>query len=203
MEGTQVEPRALQNRIELDELLPLVRELKPRRILEIGVHQGGTLRHWCGIATDYVYAIDLEHVNRASYDHWGAHVIADYGPSQDPHAVSRAIAGEPYGFVFVDGSHTYPDVYADVALYWPLLAVGGIMALHDIAVARTGIPQQVAQLAGEGIADGMPDDGPRRLWRELIDSPRLQERLTPGLTDLQTIVAPPDTNPLGIGVLVK
>lgn len=34
--------------------------------------------------------------------------------------------------VFVDGDHVYPQPLHDMTHYWPLLAQGGVMAIHDI-----------------------------------------------------------------------
>lgn len=38
--------------------------------------------------------------------------------------------------LFVDGDHTYPEPLKDMISYWPLLATGGVMALHDIFDVR-------------------------------------------------------------------
>lgn len=34
--------------------------------------------------------------------------------------------------LFIDGDHTYPGPLYDMRFYWPLLAEGGAMAIHDI-----------------------------------------------------------------------
>jgi hypothetical protein len=34
--------------------------------------------------------------------------------------------------VFIDGDHAYPQPLHDMTHYWPLLAAGGVMAIHDI-----------------------------------------------------------------------
>jgi len=45
--------------------------------------------------------------------------------------------GEVFDFIYVDGSHSVPDVLADISLSWRLLAVGGIMALDDVPWRNT------------------------------------------------------------------
>lgn len=183
-------PRALQNPIEFDELLAIVRDLKPRRILEIGSYWGGTLWHWKQIATEMVYAIDLEHVNADLYDDWeGVPACIDYGRSQDPATVQRALqmgggrlnpTSPPYDFVFVDGDHDREAARRDIELYWPLLRVGGVMAIHDVEIQGDPPGRLVAEV-----------------WRELLAGGVVLADRT------QTIVGPRDTHPLGIGVAWK
>lgn len=36
-----------------------------------------------------------------------------------------------YDFIYIDGSHTAPDVLTDACMAWPLLKVGGIMVFDD------------------------------------------------------------------------
>ncbi len=37
----------------------------------------------------------------------------------------------PYDFVFIDAGHTYDEVCVDLAAWWPLVKVGGILGGHD------------------------------------------------------------------------
>lgn len=39
--------------------------------------------------------------------------------------------GSKFDFIYVDGSHTAPDVLTDLCLSWQLLDVGGIMVMDD------------------------------------------------------------------------
>ena len=39
--------------------------------------------------------------------------------------------GETYDFIYIDGSHTAPDVLTDACMAWPLLKKGGIMVFDD------------------------------------------------------------------------
>jgi predicted O-methyltransferase YrrM len=189
----------VQNLIELAELCDIVDELQPTRTLEIGCYDGGTLWHWKQATSELVYAIDPAHRRADEYDSWpgDSRVFVDYGLSQDDATVARArVVGAPYDFVFVDGDHHYDMVLRDVLAYWPLLRPGGIMALHDIAVGSSKIPAALKAVWGQGHADEIDDAGPAVLWAQLT-------RKHPWSSITQTITAPSDTNPLGIGVIRK
>lgn len=43
----------------------------------------------------------------------------------------RKLDGEPIDFMFIDGDHSYEGVQTDWRLWSPLLASGGVIALHD------------------------------------------------------------------------
>jgi len=47
--------------------------------------------------------------------------------------LSSMVASESgdYDFIYIDGSHTAPDVMSDIVMAWPLLKVGGIMVFDD------------------------------------------------------------------------
>ncbi len=53
-------------------------------------------------------------------------------------------AGRRFGFVYIDGDHSYGGVKADIAAWWPLVFHGGILAGHDyVAVERCGVIEAV------------------------------------------------------------
>ena len=45
----------------------------------------------------------------------------------------REISGAVYDFIYIDGSHTAPDVLEDAVLAWRLLKTGGVMIFDDYA----------------------------------------------------------------------
>lgn len=49
--------------------------------------------------------------------------------------------------VFIDGSHDYEDVYADVSQWWPKLRAGGLLCGHDYY--RPDVTQAVKELVSE------------------------------------------------------
>lgn len=48
-------------------------------------------------------------------------------------AFLREISGAIFDFIYIDGSHTAPDVLEDAVLAWKLLKKGGIMIFDDYA----------------------------------------------------------------------
>jgi predicted O-methyltransferase YrrM len=52
-------------------------------------------------------------------------------------------------FVFIDGSHEYEDVKADILAYLPKVKVGGILAGHDYDNAWQGVVKAVNETLGE------------------------------------------------------
>jgi predicted O-methyltransferase YrrM len=181
--GDEGPPRALQNPVELELLLALYVSVAPSRVLEIGTFLGGTLYQWKLLSNPgtLIAAIDLDHVSRREYDRWpGPAIIYPFtGRSQD---FAELLASVPHrwDWIYVDGDHEYDAAKQDFELYWPQLRPGGVMVFHDTAVEGDPPGRLVA-----------------RLWRELKASP------PDGCADLFEIVGPPDTNPLGTGVIVK
>ena len=77
--------------------------------------------------------------------------------------VERHLAGERLELLFIDGDHSYDGVRRDFELYSPLVASGGMIALHDI-VEHPEYP--VCEVD--------------RLWREVKDDERSLEITAPG-----------------------
>ena len=48
--------------------------------------------------------------------------------------LKEIVDGRPVDLLFVDGDHTYDGVTTDLALYGPMVAPDGIIALHDICL---------------------------------------------------------------------
>lgn len=129
-----------QTPFELDQLLAIVERHQPRRILEVGAWDGGTLWHWLQIA-EHVTVVDDRMSGTDNFCRWaadaGTHLTLLQGLSQGSVIIARARMFAPYDLVFIDGDHTYESVAADWANYSPLVAEGGIVAFHDI-LARPG-----------------------------------------------------------------
>jgi len=124
----------LQHPWELEELLCVLRDLAPTRVLEIGAWEGGTLRHW--LDSELVVVIDDEMRRADDWLGWAENVGCDLrllkGRSQDPEIVAAARGHGPYDFVFVDADHRYAAGKADWENYSPMVAPGGVIAFHDI-----------------------------------------------------------------------
>lgn len=139
--------RAQQKWTELAPLLEVLDDMKPKRILELGVFQGGTIRAWTYAASDdaFILGVDLpggrfgggfnllmaSNIKAlAKRDQKIELVSLDSHEDSTFEAVKAAI-GE-VDFLFIDADHTYEGVKRDFELYSPLVKAGGIIALHDI-----------------------------------------------------------------------
>lgn len=65
---------------------------------------------------------------------------------------SKKFPKREYGYVYIDGDHSYEGVKLDYNLFWPKLKKGGFMAFHDVTVKQWG------RLKGFGVW---------RLWEEI------------------------------------
>ncbi len=124
-----------QTPFELDQMLALFDRKDPARVLEIGSWQGGTLWHWLQTA-DHVVAIDDAMRFAPQWNQWAEDAGADLqlllGRSQDPDVVVQVFEHGPYGWVLIDGDHTYEAVKADWDNYSRMVEPGGIVCFHDI-----------------------------------------------------------------------
>ncbi len=125
-----------QNVWELDHMLAIVERVKPKKILEVGSWEGGTLWHWLQIA-DLVVSVD-DGMRRASdWEQWAKEADSDLvlvqGISQDEAVVEKAREFGPYDFIFIDADHRYAAVKADWENYREMLADGGVFAFHDVS----------------------------------------------------------------------
>lgn len=133
--------------IEFGRLLELYQSLKPWRVLEIGVREGGTLYQWIKHATPgaQIVAVEIgmggDWSNRTmpdpiGWEAWGeAHwktVTPRIGDSHHPAMVKSVRAFAPYDFVFIDGDHSYHGALCDFLAYSQMVRAGGIVALHDV-----------------------------------------------------------------------
>jgi predicted O-methyltransferase YrrM len=159
---------------EIGRLWELVRSLRPKRVLEIGLDEGGTLFLWTRAASPdaRLIAVDTRppgklgpispyQLVRRSFATEDQRVSLLLG--RDSHVletfddVRDLLAGEPLDFLFIDGDHSYDGVKRDFELYSTLVRPGGIIGLHDVWPAQ----RQNGQDA--------PNDGSVRFWRELED----------------------------------
>jgi predicted O-methyltransferase YrrM len=140
-----------QVRSELEGLLRAVAgEGRPRRILEIGTHNGGTLLGWSAIAADDATIISLDLPLGAyggGYREWRAPIYRGFAragqsihllraDSHEPSSlrqVEAILRAEPLDFLFIDGDHSYSGVRQDYQMYAPLVRASGLIAFHDIA----------------------------------------------------------------------
>lgn len=143
--GAWVQPDQEAN--EFAELLDIYKELAPRRVLEIGIREGGTFYQWMKHAPPGAVIIGVDF----PIGKWGENIIAEYprfwhyagersvvinvilGDSHHP-ITQTAVAGMlgSADFIFIDGDHTYEGICNDFEYYRRLVSPGGIIAIHDI-----------------------------------------------------------------------
>jgi len=133
---------SVQKRTEILSLLQKVHSLNPRRILEIGTCNGGTLFMWANLASDLVVSCDLykNDIRAELYTHFPGptskcNVRALTGNSHDSgfrEQVYETFGDEKIDFLFIDGDHSAEGVKSDFYDYKDLVRSGGIIAFHDI-----------------------------------------------------------------------
>lgn len=141
---------------ELNRMRDLYIERAPKRVLEIGVFYGGTLREWLANAAPNatIVAVDPEHQNPNRYDGWkkpSTTLIVGTGRSQDVVIEAQIMLFAPFDWIFIDGDHAQDSVDADVALALQVAAPGGLVLLHDIAAE--GYPPTPPRLAFDKLAE--------------------------------------------------
>ena len=148
---------------EFEILLQTYKDLKPKRILEIGSYMGWSLHHWLKYAEEgaTVISIDLpiaefcgaqdprcKQQEEAIANEWKSwtkeknaklYLIRSASQLQKTvDAVKELLNGDELDFVFIDGDHRYEAVRADFELYFPMVRGAGVVALHDIGYAEEG-----------------------------------------------------------------
>jgi predicted O-methyltransferase YrrM len=134
---------------ELIEFARIVRDAKPRRMLEIGTNTGGTFFVLCQNCDENATVISLDLPGarfgyRAKF-YRKALIGRMIRPGQDfhairmdshlPHAVARVrdvLKAEKLDLLFIDGDHTYEGVKKDFEIFSPLVRPDGLIAFHDI-----------------------------------------------------------------------
>lgn len=139
MDEASTPVHCVQLKEEFEWLLDIYDKLKPRKVLEIGAHVGGTLWHFMQHAPK---KSNFTSVSIGSTQHislwvdWanqhGHGLEAIDADSTSLATVDWMKLQAPYDFAFIDGSHLYDYVSADWANVRPMIRKGGIVAFHDI-----------------------------------------------------------------------
>lgn len=174
--------RPMQVAEEIVELLDVVVRQRPRRVLEIGTARGGTLYLFSRAAAPdaLLLSVDLPHGPfGGGYPLWKEPLYRSFaGPGQsiellrsdsrNPEVVRRVkqLATKGLDLLYIDGDHSYDGVRGDFETYFPLVAPGGLVAIHDVH------PGSRPENGGD-----VP-----RFWAEVKTRYRHREILTPGVT---------------------
>jgi cephalosporin hydroxylase len=141
--------RPLQYRSEILSLMDILARRRPRRVLEIGTASGGTLFLFTRVVAPDARLISVDLPKGrfgGGYPFWRTYIYRSFAlPGQrinllraNSHetktveAVERILNGDKIDFLFIDGDHSLEGVMKDFELYSPLVADGGMVALHDI-----------------------------------------------------------------------
>lgn len=171
--GPEAPVQICQIEMEFARLLDIYRDMKPRRVLEIGTASGGTLYHWLKAAQPNatVVTVDLPDpeypLDRLLCHGWapkGVELVMVSGDSHDPETQLQVMEHAPYDWLFIDGSHEYEQAKADWNDYAAMCAAQAVVAFHDISLERSGVPQ---------------------LWREIqaLGLPTVELRAQPGMVE--------------------
>ncbi|GEM_PF-1373305 len=138
-----------QVRSELLQLARLIAEYRPRRLLEVGTCNGGSLLVFARLADPEatIVSIDLPGgrfgdegqmlrpwvIPRLKQPRQKLHFLRmDSHQDAARESVAKILGGEKLDILFIDGDHTYEGVKQDFAMYSPLVRKGGLVAFHDI-----------------------------------------------------------------------
>ena len=119
-----------------------VAQLKPHKILEIGVCNGGSLRFWAELAEEKIVGVDINPkiVETIPWD-WrnNAKINLVIGDSTLPSTASfvQSIIGDNVDFLYIDGAHDFDSVKSDFNNYSKLVKPGGIVGFHDLDISDT------------------------------------------------------------------
>lgn len=134
-----VNSRASIEKADLAVLLPLVAEIEPKNILEIGAWKGYSAEVWIK-AFNPISLVTLEKDKREiqayhnpAYNFW-------YEADSHNKALQRDVENylPTVDFLFIDGDHSLEGVKQDFEMYSPFVRKGGIIAFHDALYHHDG-----------------------------------------------------------------
>lgn len=117
-----------------------------KKILEIGVNDGGSLVFWDHLAGPGGITVGMDDggyidtqifsMFRPEYGHYvpvsQLHIIQGNSHHPEPFQIVKEIFGGLIDVLIIDGDHTYEGAKLDYEMYGPLVRPGGIMAVDDI-----------------------------------------------------------------------
>jgi len=141
----------IQIKTEIEKLITILKDKKPKTLLEIGTANGGTLFLLCqaaAINNAKIISIDLPDgpFGGDLYPKWKEPLYASFAkPSQTLHLIrsnshesktlvkiKKLLGKEKLDFLLIDGDHSYEGIKQDFEMYSNLISPGGIIAFHDV-----------------------------------------------------------------------
>lgn len=128
---------------DLEILLPLVAQIKPKHILEIGTWRGYSMEVWHkAFSPEKLATIEkdrdsisflMERVSKGEFENLNPIPTLIGVSSHDESTLwnVKQIFRDGIDFLFIDGDHSYEGVKQDWEMYGPLVREGGIIAFHD------------------------------------------------------------------------
>jgi predicted O-methyltransferase YrrM len=175
---------AVQNPRELREFLQVVRERRPKVVVEIGTAAGGTFYCLSQLADPEALLVSIDYPGGpygGGQSNIECKLFSTFGPATQRFEfirdrsfhwhtlenLKKVLDGREVDLLFIDGDHSYAGVRSDYEMYHPLVAKDGLIAFHDILE----IPSQVDQWQrGNDVAIFWRELGGRvKERREIID----------------------------------
>jgi len=162
--GLSIRPEQIKE--EIQGLLNMLAEIKPKTILEIGTARGGTLFLLTKVAHEaaHIISIDLPGglfgggYNKAIkplYESFSRPLQRIDLLRMDSHnhdtqiRVEQLLGIRQIDLLFIDGDHTYQGVKRDFEIYSQYVRSGGMIVFHDIAVHQSNTGCEVNKFWGE------------------------------------------------------
>lgn len=134
------ESNASQGADEMLWLLEKVAAIKPKVVVEIGVHLGHSLKAWADAFNPEIM-VGIDNETNETLEDYFKDELSDYvfikadSHSERTREQLEVILGKAkIDFLFIDGDHTYNGVLDDYGMYEPMVRKGGIIAFHDAVI---------------------------------------------------------------------
>lgn len=88
---------------------------------------------------------DFEEIERTFWENVGEHKERCTMYRTTSEAASTDVPALSCDLVFIDALHDYESVKQDIALWWPKVRVGGMLALHDFNHQWPGVERAIAE----------------------------------------------------------
>ncbi len=149
-----VGPRAGLGHGYLDAYERVLDARKPRSVLEIGVQSGGSLRLWATLFpwAEAIVGIDTDPAC-AELDLGRAEVVI--GDAGDPDRLPVWLLTRTFDLIIDDGSHLLAHTAANMDVWAPRLAPGGVYVVEDAVIGSTSWPQSLNDVLDLLLAHGL------------------------------------------------
>ncbi len=156
----------MQVKSEIISLLKIIKNIKPKTIMEIGTAKGGTLFLFSQVLPKdaFIISLDLPGGDFGGGYRWWNIILYKYFVKnkqiiklirEDSHnirtlqKIKKILGNKKIDFLFIDGDHTYCGVKKDFELYNCFVRNGGIIAFHDIVPSASKDNCQVSKFWNE------------------------------------------------------